>query len=152
MESVVAQLGRIRTGNTYTLRGQTKNYLTDVGLHVFVWRATPFLRNELPGLIARDLDEPVVQATPMSEGVLRQLHLQVEVVLGGDTPIVDLWKAYADIDSAIGEGRESVWADFTGATRPRINRSVVDQDSAKIAGGIIEFYIDYPTLAFQSVA
>ena len=146
----VNQMKRIRVGNTYTMYGQEPtNFLTDIGQHVWLWRATPFRPDELPALIVRDLDEPIVPSAPRSERVTRQLHMQVEVVLAGDTPINDLWAAYADIEAAIGEGRESVWNDITSDTRPRISRSVVEQESAKIAGGIVECYIDYPTLAFR---
>jgi hypothetical protein len=149
---VVNQLKRIKTVNTYTMYGETANYLTNLGLYVFPWRATPFNENQLPGLIVRDLDEPQELSSNHSQRVIRQLHIQVEVVMKGDAPINDLWAAYADIEAAIGEGRESVWADITKETRPRISRSLVEQESSKIAGGLFECYIDYPTLAFKSVA
>lgn len=149
---VVAQLRRIRTGNTYTMYGEApKHYFTDIGLKVFPWRAAPFQPNELPGLIVRDLDEPVHLPAPRSQGIIRQLHIQVEIALKGDNAMDDLRLIYADVEAAIGEGRESVWADITSDTRPRLSRAIVEQESAKIAGGIFECYIDYPTLAFRSV-
>lgn len=148
---VYTQLQRIRTANTYTLYGETKNYLTNLGSSVFVWKSTPFQPTE-QGIVLRDLDEPVSLSSSRSARVIRQLHMQAEVVLSGASSVSDLFNAYADIEAAIGEGRESVWADITSDTRPRISRSVVEQESAKIAGGIFEFYIDYPTLAFRSVA
>lgn len=147
----VAQLRRIKTTNTYTLYGDTLPYLTNFGDLVFPWRAIPFAPGE-KGIIVRDLDEPVIESSARSERVVRQLHMQVEVVLADDDPITKLWQAYADIEAAIGEGRESVWADITSNTRPRISRSLVEQESAKIAGGIVECFIDYPTLAFKSIA
>jgi hypothetical protein len=80
---------------------------------VFPWRATPFNENELPGLIVRDLDEPqVLSSTSLTTGHPSASH-SGRVVLKGDAPINDLWAAYADIEAAIGEGRESVWADIT---------------------------------------
>jgi hypothetical protein len=150
-ERVVAQLRRIKTTNTYTLYGGTLPYLTNLGNTVFPWRAAPFQPGE-SGIIVRDLDEPVMESAPRSERVIRQLHIQVEVVLAADDPVTRLWQAYADIEAAIGEGRDSVWADITSNTRPRLSRSLVEQESAKIAGGIVECFIDYPTLAFRSVA
>jgi len=149
-ERVVSQLRRIRTTNTYTLYGETANYLTDFGAKVFPWRAVAFPPGE-NGIVVRDLDEPVIESESRSERVLRQLHIQVEIVLAEDDPVTKLWQAYADVEAALGEGRESVWADITSNTRPRISRSVVEQKSAKVAGGIVECYIDYPTLAFKSI-
>jgi hypothetical protein len=147
---VVAQLQRIRTGNTYTMYGMTQHYLTDAGLHVFPWRATTLQPNELPALIVRDLDEPVILANNQSARVTRQLHVQVEAAIADNTPMTILRQIYSDIEAAFGEGRESVWADITIETRPRITRAVVEQESRKIAGGIFEVFIDYPTFAFLS--
>lgn len=150
VDRIVTQLRRIKQANTYTLYGETRNYFTDFGDTVYQWRAAPFHPGE-SGLIIRDLDEPVIESTPRSERVTRQLHIQVEVVLSGNDPVDDLRKVFADVEAAIGEGRESVWADITSNTRPRITRTVVEQESAKVAGGILEVFIDYPTQAFKSV-
>jgi hypothetical protein len=147
------QLKRIRTGNTYTVYGVTRNYLTDIGLKVFQWRNVQFQPSELPALILRDLDEPAVLSSKNSSRVTRQLHVQIEIVTAGDNSPDDLRKYYADVEAAIGEGRQSVWADITEETRPRITRSVVEQGdtSVRLAGGIYECFIDYPTFAFSSV-
>jgi hypothetical protein len=149
---VKGQLDRIRTTNTYTLYGETKNYLTNLGSNCTIWRSRPFEPGE-QGLILRDLDEEMALATStnMSGAVVRQLHIQVEIVLSGPNVHSDLWKVYADVEAAIGEGRVSVWGDITKETRPRLSRSLVEQESARVAGGIFEVYIDYPTLAFRSV-
>jgi hypothetical protein len=148
---VLGQLRRMLTSNTYTLYNETNNYLTNLGSNVSVWRATAFKPGE-QGVILRDLDELHTLSDKRGQRVLRSLHIQVEIVLSGENSVNDLLKAYADVEAAIGEGRESVWADITSETRPRLSRSVVEQESARIAGGIYECYIDYPTLAFRSVA
>lgn len=102
-------------------------------------------------MIVRDLDEPILEPTVRAQRVTRQLHMQVEIVLSGTNSMDDLRKHYSDVEAAIGEGRETVWADITSETRPRISRSVLEQESLKVAGGIFEFYIDYPTMAFRSI-
>lgn len=148
---VVAQLRKIKVANTYTMYGDTDNYLTDVGLHVYAWRAAPFPPNTQMALVVRDLDEPAELSAPRSSRQERSLHMQVEIVISGDVAMETLRDVFADVEAAVGEGRESVWDSITSDTRPRITRSVLEQESAKIAGGIFEFFIDYPTLAFKSV-
>jgi hypothetical protein len=147
----VNQLRRIRTSNTYTLYGETRNYLTDAGMNVRPWFSGKFQVAELPGLVPRDLDEPILEPTPRAQRVTRQLHVQTEIVVAGDDAADLLRMVFADVEAAIGEGRDSVWADITSDTRPRISRSVLEQESNRIAGGIFECFIDYPTFAFKSV-
>lgn len=150
VKRVEDQLKRIQTANTYTLYGETKNYFTNLGTNVSRWRSRPFTEGE-QGLVLRDLDEPKDLASNHAGAVTRNLHIQVEIVVSGQNAPDDLLKAFADVEAALGEGRESVWGDITSGTRPKLDRSLVEQESQRLAGGIVEVYIDYPTLAFRSV-
>lgn len=141
VNQVIAQLQAIATAN---------GFLTNVGASVFEWRDTPFQETELPALIFRDLDEPQELSSPRSERVLRSLHCLVQVVTVGDTPMRDIRQILADIEKAVGKGASDYWGKFASNTRPRIARAILDQESLKFAGSTFEFYIDYPTTAFNS--
>lgn len=148
---VITQLKRIKTSNTYSIYGNTANYLTNAGDNVNEWRDAPFGPDELPALIVRDLSEPVIESpSPRSDRIVRQLHIQVEAVAIGDNPSADIRKMLADVEAAIGEGRLSEWNDISFNTKPLASKSVLKQESWKLAGGIFECVIEYPTLAFDS--
>jgi hypothetical protein len=99
--------------------------------------------------VVRDIDELHKEASPRAPRMERQLHMQVNIVVAGDAAMDDLRDKYIpDVETAILIGREQVWNNITSNTRPRLNRSVFEQESDKLAGGIVEFYIDYPSYAF----
>lgn len=125
------------------------NYLTNVGEQVHPWRTVEFQPDELPGMIPRDLDEPIEPMKIGSERTTRQLHIQITIAVGGDDAADELRKIFGDLDIACGLGRDARWGGLASETVPRISRSVLDQESFKVAGGIYELYIHYPTLAFN---
>lgn len=125
---------------------------TEIGLNVSEWRTAPFSASELPAVVFRDLDEPQTQSSPRSPRVERQLHCQIEVVTADDTPMAFIRKALADIEKAIGIAASSGWDGLAGNTRPRVSRAIVEQNSNKVGGSTFEYYIDYPTVAFNSYA
>lgn len=146
---VVAKLQTVKTSNSWTAYGMTGNYLTNIGDQVHPWRTSAFNPSELPGIIPRDLDEPI---EPLGQGIertTRQLHIQVVVAVGGEDAAEQLRKIFGDLDIAFGQGRDERWGGLASETVPRISRSVLDQESLKVAGGIYEVYIHYPTLAFN---
>ncbi len=153
-EAVVNQLKLIHTANTYQFYGVTGSYQSDLGSAVFPWRAVPQTdKTKYPFLVVRDLDELVKEASPGAPRVERSLHMQVNIVVKGDDAANELRdKYYSDVDIAIGLGRQSYWSGLSGNTRPRLNRSVFEHESDVLAGGIVEFYIDYPTYAFYPYA
>jgi hypothetical protein len=152
-EAVVAQLKLIQTANEYQFYGVTGNYNSNLGSSVYPWRSAPFAKQNLPALVVRDIDELIKEPTPGAQRVERQLHMMINIVVDGDSASDDLRdKYFADVDIAIGLGRQSRWGNLTGNTRPRLTRSVLEQESDVLAGGIVEFYIDYPTYAFYPYA
>lgn len=146
---VVAQLQSVRTANTWSAYGLSGNYLSEIGAQVHPWRTSAFQANELPGVIPRDLDEPIEPMSQGSERMIRQLHVQVVVAVGGEDAADQLRKIFGDLDIAFGLGQADGWGGLSTKTVPRISRSVLDQESQKVAGGIYEVYIHYPTLAFN---
>ena len=132
-------------------------YQTNVGQSVHEWRSSPFMQNELPALIWRDLDEPVEEHTRFAQRHQRALHMQVEIVGSGTTSPAEYRKLLADVEKAIKSGQledGTWWADENGEglalrTRPRMSRLVVEQESLKIAGGFYECFIDYVTRDFD---
>lgn len=147
-EKVVDQLRLIKTTNSYTLFGVTANYKTNVGDSVHVWRSAPFQADELPGLIVRDLDEIKELSDKYGDREKRSLHIQITIAVADDTPQEELNAIFGDLDTAFGVGRASNWDGLVQETRPRIARTVGDQESLKIAGGVYEVYLDYATRAF----
>lgn len=146
---VVAKLRTVKTSQAWTAYGMTGNYLTNIGDQVHPWRTSAFQPEELPGIIPRDLDEPIEPMHLGAERTTRQLHIQVVVAVGGEDAADQLRKIFGDLDIAFGQGRDERWGGLASETIPRISRSVLDQESLKVAGGIYEVYIHYPTLAFN---
>lgn len=143
-------------------------YNTNVGKHVFYFRTGTISEEELEGfdgdvaLIIRDIDEikftdgePNKKVISMHEAFGRDLHVQVELIGSGTNAPLELHKLIADVETAI--GKDVRWKDEVGSalaigTRPRIDRSVVEQESKKIGGVIYEFFIYYKTGAFNPYA
>lgn len=125
---------------------------TDIGKSVWEWRAIPFQTDELPALIFRDLDEPVANSETGGQRQKRLLHCQIVIAVSGETSVETLRKILADVERAIKTGRQTSWGGLAIETRPRISRLITEQESDRIAGGIVEFFIDYATLAFDSYA
>ena len=144
---------------------KAQGFKTDLGLNVFVWRTGTFSEEELEGmpdgaLVIRDIDEiktvegDQTKVNKLStEKFMRELHIQCEIVTSGTDAAEKFRKAVADIETAI---RKDVrWKDAEGkplaiGTRPRIDRSVVEQQSRKVGGDIYEFFIHYVTGAFNA--
>lgn len=141
-------------------------YNTQVGRNVFYFRTGMFSEEELEGmegeaaLVFRDIDE--TKATDgetkkvnrlSTEMFSRDLHMQIEIVqIGKDSPST-IHKIIADIESAI--RKDIRWRETTGhalaiGTRPRLDRSVVEQESKKVSGVIYECFITYVTKAFNA--
>jgi hypothetical protein len=153
-QKVVDQLKTISTETEYQFYGVTGNYQSNLGESVFPWRAAPATQaSEYPFLVVRDIDELHKEASPGAPRVERQLHLIINIATAGDAAMDDLRnKFYPDVEIALGIGRQSRWDGLSGNTRPRLNRSVGEHESEYFAGGIVEFYIDYPTYAFYPYA
>jgi hypothetical protein len=144
VDAIVTKYKTISVGN---------GYLTDVGGSVFEWRDAPFHERECPAINFRDLDEPIELSALRSKRVKRSLHCLSQVVTVGDTPMKDVRKIIADMEKAISELIEDeTFSALISDIRPRLNRAVLDQESLKFAGSTFEFYIDYPTQAFNSFA
>lgn len=144
-------------------------YNTQVGKHVFDWRTGYFSEEEMASfedqaaLVLRDLDETkatngnhtliVTNQNGGTQKFERELHMQVEVVSVGELSPTLIRKIIADIETAIKQ--DTRWRDVSGkalalGTRPRIDRSVVEQESKKVAGVVYEFFIHFTTDAFNS--
>lgn len=152
VEMVETQLKRIKTTNTYVLQEQAaKPFRTNLGNNIFRWRSAPIAAESTPAGIFRDLDEPVKEASARSPRQMRQLHCQVEIVVLGDTPDDTLRNLLLpDVECAIGELQESGCNGLASDIRPRISRLVTESDTSnKLAGAILEFFIDYGTFAFN---
>lgn len=148
---VVTQLQRIKTINTYTVHGKTLSYETNAGNSVHPWRSANFdpeAGDTLPALVPRDLDELRELSDKYGMAEKRSIHIQVAIVASGTTSADEMRKIFGDLDGAFGEGRATNWDNTAAETRPRLSRTIADQESLKITGGIYEVYIDYATPAF----
>jgi hypothetical protein len=164
-DRVLNRLHNIRSDN------EPDKYNTQVGRHVFPWRTGYFSEEELASfedtaaLVVRDVDEtkavnsdhtkPVTERAKFvtDQKFERELHMQIEIVQSGETSPSTIRQIIADIETAI---RQDIrWRDESGkalalGTRPRIDRSVVEQESKKVSGVIYEFFVHYATDAFNS--
>lgn len=155
MDLVIARLRTIKTEN---------GYQTNIGNNVDYWRTGSFSEEEMSdktdgALGVRDLDEiksvegdnRKVARGIGAEMFERDIHVQVEIAKTGSQSPTDVHKIIADIETAIGkdvrwhEGAKSLAV----GTRPRIDRSLVDQQTLKTAGVVYEFFIRYVTHAFN---
>jgi phage-related protein len=152
---VIVRFGQIQKAN---------GYLTDAGSNVDYWRTGTYSEEEMSdksdgAICVRDIDEAKTvegDATKVNklstEKFMRHLHIQVELARGGTQSPSDIHNVIADIETAI---RKDVrWKDEDGkflavGTRPRLDRSVVEQNTLKISGTIYEFFIQYITDAFN---
>lgn len=133
--------------------------------NVFYWRTGIISQEELASfegemaLVVRDLDETKATDgdhtkvnTVNTQKVARDLHMQIEIVCGGEDAPMTRNKIIADIETAI---RQDIrWRDVDNkplaiGTRPRIDRSVVEQESRKVGGVVYEFFVHYATQAFN---
>lgn len=162
-DRVLNRLHNIRSDN------EPDKYNTQVGRYVFPWRTGTVSEEELESfvdhaaLVLRDVDEtkatngnhtlPVTNLNGGTQKFERELHIQIEVFSGGEESPTLIRKVIADIETAI---RQDIrWRDVSGkalalGTRPRIDRSIVEQESKKVGGVIYEFFIHYTTDAFNS--
>lgn len=143
-------------------------YNTQAGRHVFPWRQGTISEEELAsftdtaGLIVRDVDEtkatngdhtlPVTNLRGGEQKFIRELHIQIEVACGTESAADLARKVIADVEVAVSQ--DARWHDVNGrplaiGTRPRIDRSVVEHESLKVGGVVIEFFIHYVTGAFN---
>lgn len=155
MDLVIARLKSILT---------TAGYQTNVGNNVDYWRTGSFSEEEMAdkpegALGVRDLDEiksvegdnRKVARGIGTEKFERDIHVQVEIAKTGEQSPTDVHKIIADIETAI--GKDVRWHEGAKAlaigTRPRIDRSLVDQQTLKTSGVVYEFFIRYVTDAFN---
>ena len=157
VDRVIARLESILTDNDYE---------TDVGKNVDYWRSGPYSEEEMAekpegALGVRDIDElktiegdqqKVAKGLGGKEKFQRDLHIQIEIGLAGTSSPTEVHKIIADIETAI--GKDVRWKDEDGkalavGTRPRLDRSLVDQQTLKTTGVIYEFFIRYITDSFN---
>lgn len=149
-QAVIDQLKTINTATTYQFYGVSGNYTSNLGSRVYPWRSAPETQaTKYPFLVVRDIDELHKEPSPGAPRIERSLHVLINIATIGDSAADDLRNMYyPDVEIAIGLGRLTRWGGLSGNTRPRLNRTVSDQESDVFAGGVVEFYIDYPSYAF----
>lgn len=160
------KLVRVQLARLRTILIASGDYNTDIGNQVFYFRTGTFSEEELAAftgncaLVVRDIDETKAvygdhtRLNKVStEPFARDLHMQLEIVQVGTTSPTTVHKVIADIETAI--RKDIRWKDVDGkalaiGTRPRIDRSVVEQESKKVAGVIYEYFVHYTTQAFNA--
>lgn len=153
-DAVVAQLKTINTGTQYQFYGVTGSYQSNIGSKVYAWRSAPATQDsEYPFLVVRDIDELVKEPSPGAKRHEKHLHMLINIVTRGSNAAEDLRnKYYPDVEIALGVGARDRWGLNTGETVPKLTRSLFEQESDALAGGVIEFYIKYPQYAWYPFA
>ena len=147
--AVINRLKLIKTTNTYTLDyGETfQNYETNIGDSVDEWRAVDIDPKELPMLVVRDLDTENDVSSDFTEKQINWLLIVVEIVTSGNTAAVELRKMLGDVNAAIRQ--DTTWGELAITTNPQKERFLIEQQSKRIAGGLIEFKVKYVSGRFN---
>lgn len=146
---VIARLQTIKTTNTYTLDyGETfQNYETNIGDRVDEWRAVDINPSELPMLVVRDLDTEHDVSSDQTEKQLNWLLIVVEIVTSGNTAASELRKMLGDVNAAIRQ--DTSWDELAITTNPQKERFLIEQQTKRVGGGLIEFKIKYVSGRFN---
>ena len=72
-------------------------FKSNAGQNVHVWRAIPFKETELPGIVLRDLDEPIAEDSRYTQRHHRSLHIQIEIVCQGTASAAQYREILADV-------------------------------------------------------
>lgn len=120
---------------------------TDMGNHVFHWKASDFSQSDLPLVEYRDVACDVVEGGPMGLHTFA-LTMEVEVVTaGGSATPTEIRKAIADVYKVIGQDVQ--FGGLAINTEPTGDEIKVDQADRVIGGALIRFKVVYRTRLFD---
>lgn len=122
---------------------KSSGYKSDLGLHVFPWRATPYGEDELPALAVRD---PKVETTVV-EGHRHMMTIEVEITTSGSTSAYDMRLMIADLHKAI--GTDIFWGNLALNTHPGQEEMQIEQHDQTIGGAKITFFIEFRTVEWN---
>jgi hypothetical protein len=120
-------------------------YETNIGAHVWDWRAESLEETDLPALIYRDVTVETDTDTFIS--FLHKMMVNVMVAVQTATPMTEIRKIIADIDKAIGV--DHTWGNIALMTERISDESGVEIDEKKFAGCQIVFAITFRTLGWN---
>lgn len=133
MAAIVARLGTIRTSG---------GYQTDVGSHVFRWRATSLGPDEVPGCIVRD---PARRVTYEYSDTARDYEMSISVIgvaEPGDAADANLNLVVDDLLKAMLEGDRTLGGVVNDIV-PDSDEKVLDQQSQRLGSIEVRFVVRY---------
>ncbi|MEK6531261.1 MAG: hypothetical protein AABZ23_02065 [Deltaproteobacteria bacterium] len=126
---------------------KANGYETDIGSHVFHWKASDFAHHDLPLVEYRDAACSVMEGGPVG---FHTFGLTVDIELltmaGASTP-AEVRKAVADIHKAAGQDMQ--WGGLALNTEPLGDEMKIAQADKVIGGALIRIKILYRTRVFD---
>ena len=122
---------------------------TDAGLNVFEWRDAPLQESELPGMVYRDMQDPITQSKTTH---IHDLSIEIECFAAGSGVPTTLRKMIADVNKVLGETTTDGRVTFSALAIdvfPESEEMVVEQDSRRLMSAAIKFSIQYHTRKFD---
>ncbi len=113
-------------------------YQTNLGSHVFAWRAEPLQESELDGLIYRDATESKVEGCGVDE-----MTLPVEVEIDSTSP-EQIRKCLADLEKAIQVDR--TWGQLAIHTKLETSAMGVEKKEKVFVASKILMAVEYQTV------
>jgi hypothetical protein len=137
VSAVVARLQEIRV---------EAGYQTDVGARVEDWR-TNWDESELPAISVCDLPEQSEKGEKDAKKTTHDLPVHVRIFVRTNTPAAELRKMIGDVQQAV--KKDLRWGKLALDTMPKQSGFVIPEDSFVIAGGAVEFIVQYMTDTFD---
>lgn len=120
-------------------------YETEAGKYVFEWRDRPMEEGELPGIIYRDLSDPITTDSKTTH--IHNLNLEVELFASGSDVPTTIRKMIADVNKAI--GTDERWGALAIETIPDSEDMVTEEGSKRLMSAIVRVNISFHTGYFK---
>ncbi|MCA1567241.1 MAG: hypothetical protein LC803_16635 [Acidobacteria bacterium] len=137
VDAVIVRMQTIRIEN---------GYQTDVGVLVEDWPER-FDDDQLPALGVCDLPDDITKENKSSLRVTHKLRVQVRFFVRGGTRPRELRKMMGDVVKAVGV--DMTWGDLATDTEPASEGFIIPTEAMIVAGGAVEFIIEYLTDTFD---
>jgi hypothetical protein len=137
VDKVVERMREIRVAN---------GYQTDVGERVEDWQ-TQWNEDELDALSVCDLPEESTKGNKDAKRTTHRLPVHVRIFISKHTRPAELRKMIGDVVQAV--KKDLRWDGLALDTEPKQDGFVIPDDAFVVAGGAVEFVIEYMTDTFD---
>lgn len=121
-------------------------YETDLGLRVEDWQ-TNWDDTDLPAVSVCDLPEESDKATKDDRKTTHKLPVHVRIFVGKNERTATLRQMIGDVLKAV--KKDLRWGGLAFDTWPKQDGFVIPENSFEVAGGAVEFVVEYATGTFD---